>query len=263
MGLAMELVGCYVTNPGGTLTACTASPGDTLTVRSFAPSATAWIEQLMRGGGTAGVARVRSPMLHDNVQGIRTANAAGQTANLLLQQPSQAITSQDTLVVEQTGGGAETDVAVIGNYYTDLTGASARLFMPGDIEPRVRYVLGYQVACSSSATIGTWTDTLITATQDTLHANTDYAILGYTTDTAVVAVAVKNQDTSNLRVGGPGLVQPIETRDYFEWLSRIMGTPHIPVINSANKGSTYVSVIANTASVTTNVTLFLAELRPA
>src|SRR6266851_1774009 len=40
-----------------------------------------------------------------------------------------------------------------------------------------------------------WLDTAINATEDVLHANTDYAILGYDTETACTAVAFKGIDT--------------------------------------------------------------------
>ena len=63
--------------------------------------------------------------------------------------------------------------------------------------------------------------------------------------------------------GGPGTTEAIETRDWFVSLSKSMGAPAIPIINSANKGATLVFVQNNAAAGTPNVDLILAELRAA
>ena len=263
MGLAFDLQAGYATNPGTTITPLSNRAGDSFAVKSFAPSAAAYLELLLRKSTSAGIIRVRSPLMHDYVQGIRYACPTGGSTCLLADYTAQQLYSQDQLVVEITGASSGTDVGVIGIYYTDLGGASARLAMPGDVFGRVRHVLAIEVDCTASSTIGAWADTLITATQDTLHANTDYAVLGYTLDTAVAAVAIRGTDVSNMRCGGPGVVDANETRDWFVKLSNITGRPHIPIINSANKNATYVSVVDNAASTTTNVSLILAELRAA
>ena len=263
MGLAMDLQAGYATNPGSTITALTPSPNDSFVVKSFAPSANAYLEQLIRAGAESGIIRVRSPLMHDYVQGIRFSCAAGNSGNLLGELVNQPLYTQDTLVVEVTGASAASDVGVIGIYYTDLGGASARLAMPADISGRVRNIVGIEVDVTSSATPGTWADTVLTATEDVLHANTDYAVLGYFCSATVSAVALRGPDTSNLRVGGPGLIPPYFNSEYFVRLSERTGLPHIPIINSANKGGTYVSCVHYAASTATAVTLIMAELRPA
>ena len=263
MGLAMDLQAGYATNPGSTITALTPSPNDSFVVKSFAPSANAYLEQLIRGGAEQGIIRVRSPLMHDYVQGIRFTCPSGVQGNLLGQLVSQPLYTQDTLVVEVTGGAAASDVGVIGIYYTDLGGASARLAMPADISGRVRNIVGLEVDVTTSATIGTWVDTVLTATEDVLHANTDYAVLGYTTLGGLTAIALRGPDTSNLRVGGPGTGTPATLGEYFVDMSQRSGLPHIPILNSANKGGTYVSCVHYTASGSSAVTLIMAELRPA
>jgi hypothetical protein len=127
----------------------------------------------------------------------------------------------------------------------------------------VRNIVAVEVDVTSSATIGTWTDTVITATEDVLHANTDYAVLGYTLSVPLAAIALRGPDTSNLRCGGAGGANIHSSTNYFVSMSLDTGLPHIPVINSANKGGTYVSCIHHTASTASAVTLVMAELRPA
>ena len=260
MGLALDLVATRILNPGATFTATAAVPGDSLTVRNFVPTAQAYLINLIRRGATSGAVRVRSPLLHDNVRGI--AITSGQTPSIfgLPRELSQQLNAQDGLIVEATGGAAETDMALLVIYYTNLLGAASRLHMRGDIEGNVTYIKPVTVAVTNSATIGNWTDTAINATEDLLHANVDYAVLGYITDTAMAAVAVKGIDTGNLRVGGPATVNVEDTSDYFVAQGIYHNIPYIPVINSANKAGTFVSTCDTVASSTANVTLILARL---
>ena len=259
-GPAMDLQAGYATNPSAVNTVLTNPAGDTFVVRNFPQPGGAWLEQMIRAGAAAGVMRVRSPLIHDVSQGIRVAIPAGASPNVIYQGICQPLQPQDSLIVDTTGGASETDVCVIGTYYSALPGASARLYDYPTIQGSVVNIEAIQVAVTSSATIGAWTSALINVTQDTTRANTDYAVLGYETDTALAAIAIYGPDTANLRCGGPGFVQPLETRDYFVRMSRLTGRPHIPVFNSANKGSTNVAVIANTASVAANVTLICAQV---
>ena len=108
--------------------------------------------------------------------------------------------------------------------------------------------------------IGTgWLDTAINATEDNLHANTDYAVLGYTIDVACIAVGIKGIDTSNLRVCGPGSTSSIATGDYF-WENALReNLPMIPVFNSANNAATFVSALS-VAAAASKVILNCAEL---
>lgn len=260
MGLALDTIVTRATNPGAAFTATTAVPGDSLVVRNFADSAQANLVNLIRRGATSGAFRVRSPLLHDNVRGI--AFTTGQTPSIfaLPRELSQRLYAQDTLIAEITGGAAETDLGCLLIYYTDLIGVAARLHMRGDIEGNYDNIKPVTVAVTNSATIGNWTDTVVTATEDLLHANTDYAVLGFITDTALAVVAVKGQDTGNLRVGGPGSTQVEDTADYFVVQGIFHNIPFIPVFNSANKGSFFVSTADSAASSTANVTLILAEL---
>lgn len=260
MGLALEVISTFVANPGATFTATAASPGDSLNVRNFAVTDSAFLINLIRRGATSGAARVRSPLLHDNVRGI--AITTGQTPSIfgLPRELSQPLYAQDRLIVEVTGGAAETDMALLVIYYSNLLGVAARLHPPGDIYGNVKSLKPITVAVTNSATIGTWADTVITTTEDLTHANKDYAVLGYITDTAMGAVALKGIDTGNVRVGGPASVNVEDTADYFAAQAIYHSIPYIPVINSANKAGTFVSTVDTVASSTGNITLVLAEL---
>lgn len=262
MGLAFDTVLANAVNPGaGGGTATVTASGDSLSVRNFPNANAAYLEGLTRMGTTAGFAQVRSPLLHDNVQGIRITPGESPSYFSIPADTQQMLQPQDTLIVTIGGGSGETDVAILYIYYSNLPGASARLVMPSDIAGNQKYFKPIQVAVTSSATIGAWVDTVITTTEDLTHANKDYAVLGYTSNTALAVIGIKGIDTGNLRASGPGnSTNEFPTTRYFEWLSEFTGRPHIPVWNSANKNGTYVSVAAATASVAATVELMCVEL---
>lgn len=262
MGIAIDTVGLKYTAPAtatAAYAALSALTGDSLTVRSFQPPASAVLEEVCFQASTIHSLRVRSPLLHDDVQGIRFKPTTTPTRFSLPQVASQYLQPQDTLIVEvddQTNSATYT--AALRVFYTDLLGASARLKMPGDVNGNVKSIKPVEV--SVSAVAQTWVDTLITATEDLLHANTDYAVLGFMVDTACCAVGVKGQETGNLRVTAAGVDDAYGTSEVFVTLSEEHNMPHIPVFNAANKGNVYVSLLAN-ATATITVTLMLAELQ--
>lgn len=263
MGLAMDTVLAAAVNPGTTTgaSATVTASGDSLSVRNFPNTNAAYLEGLTRMGTTAGFAQIRSPLLHDNVQGIRITPGESPSYFSIPVDAMQMLQPQDTLTATINGGAGETDIMLLYVYYTNLPGAAARLVTGAQIAGNLQYLKPIQVAVTSSATIGAWVDTVITTTEDLTHANSDYAVLGYTGNAALGAVGIKGIDTGNLRACGPGnSTNEFSTTRYFEWLSDLTGRPHIPVFNSANKNGTYVSVCAATASVAATVELMCVEL---
>lgn len=260
MGVAYDTVGFGLTNPGAAFVAATVVPGDSFTVRAFpVSSAKAFLFRVMRQGVTTGGIRILSPLFHDNVRGITILSTETPSAFAFPREVRQELRPQDALQVQISGGGAEADAGALGIYYTDLPGASARLYSPSDILPRIKTIKPIEVDFTT-VVIGTgWLDTAINATEDNLHANTDYAILGYTVDTACTAIGIKGIDTSNMRVCGPGVTSSLATGDYF-WENALReNLPMIPVFNSANKAATFVSALA-VAAAATKVILNCAEL---
>lgn len=260
MGLAQDAILTAATNPS-TGANTVAAAGDSLAIRNFPSQNPAYVEGIIRMGTTAGYGQIRSPLLHDNVQGIRITPGESPSLFSLPAETQQTMNPQDTLIASVSGGAAEVDILIILMYYTNLGGASARFLNPGDLTGNILYAKPLQVAVTTSATAGTWTDTVITTSEDLLHANKDYAILGYTANVAVGFVGIKGIDTANLRVGGPGSTQEFPVSNYFVTMSLRTGRPHIPVFNSANKNSTYVSTTAATASVAAVIELNLVELQ--
>lgn len=263
MGIGIETIGFQTLNPGAVFTAATAATGDSLAVRSFAPTDTATIECIAVRQGTAGAVRVRSPRLHDVANGLRFNVTANDPIAVTPDWMSQLLEPQDTLIVEQTGGGAETEVGALWIYYNNLAGSQARIYRWEEIKPRIVNYAGVFVNPTSSATIGAWgPGRALNADVDNLKANVDYALLGVDVDTSVTCVSIKGIDTGNLRIGVPGSTNRTETRDWFIRNSTRDNMPWIPVFNAANKGGILVDILTNAASVSVNCNFLFAELRP-
>lgn len=261
---ALDTIASYQGTSGSTLAAGTMATGDPSSVRNFPPAAFAGIVSAFYDDVTTPLAaRVRSPLLHDNVRGIQFNPGAAAPADLYPGAFPQALEAQDTLTFElSTAATTGKALLALGIYYSQLPGAAARLFNPGDIRGLIKNIKPVLVSIGSGAnTAGQWYDLVITTTESLLHANTDYAVLGATLDVAVAALAVKGVDTGNLRCSVPGGVNNPFGPDYFVRQSEKFGLPMIPVINSANAGSTYISIISSAATgAASSFTLYLAEL---
>ena len=263
MGVAIDTIGTFVTagatNPTS-LKTVTVSTGDSLQIRSFPAANAAWLTQLFYQGAAKGKNRVTSPLFHDNVTGITLASADTDSAWVMGRYAKQAVRSTDTLVAASSAAAGASGVLAIQIYYQNLPSSNARLANWGDISGSIKSIKGLEVDVTSSGTVGTWQDTAINTTDKQLHANTDYAVLGFDCDAALAVVGVKGNETGNLRVCGPGPATTFTSPDYFVDIAVKLGIPYIPVFNSNNQGAYYVSCLANTTSVASKVYLILAEL---
>lgn len=259
MGRAIDTVLGQVTNQVA-LTAITVAPGDTLQVKQFNDGSKTKLENVIVKGTAARTARILSPLLHDPVRGLTFVTAQAPSVFSMPAPIGQPLTKGDLLTVQLTSGAADSSAVAIQNYYEDMQGADASLYSWEDIAAYIDNIKPLEVDVTASATIGQWNDLALTTTENLLHANEYYAVLGYAVDVACLCVAVRGPDTGNLRVGGPGSVLSFETSSYWVDLSTKTGRPHIPVFNSNNAGSMTVSVADNAASTAVKVQLILAEL---
>lgn len=263
MGVYIDTIGSFVTAGATTpkaLAAVTASPGDSFQVRSFSQQGWARLEEVFYQGTAKAQIRLTSPMFHDNVTGLTTASPEAAASFVLPREYGQPLVTGDTLALLSGCAAGASAITALLAYYSDPNGPVARLHSWGDIAGIIKSIKILEVDVTSSATIGSWSDTAVNTNDKQLHAHTDYAVLGYICDTPLAVVGIKGQATNNLRVCGPGYYGALETDSVFVDLTTDHGTPHIPVFNADNQGATYVSVLANTASVAAKVYLNLAEL---
>ncbi|HTX52521.1 MAG TPA: hypothetical protein VMD08_03885 [Candidatus Baltobacteraceae bacterium] len=261
---ALDTIASYQGTVGSTLAAGTMATGDPAAIRNFPPTQFAALMAAGYDDVTSPLTwRIRSPLLHDNVDGIQFDPGTAAPTLLLPRGMQQKLQAQDTLTFEfstAASTGKACGAALI--YYSQLPGAPARLYAPGDIDGITKNIKPVRIAIGSGAnTAGQWYDLVITTTENLLHANTDYAVLGLSFSQAVAMVAVKGPDTGNLRCGVPGGTNNPQGAEFFVRLSEEAQLPCIPVINSANAGSTFVSIVSSAATGAAGfVTLMLAEL---
>jgi hypothetical protein len=264
MGVAIDTVLVDVHNAATTaigLTAATVTnSGDSFGVRSFDPPAWAKLEGVtLMGSGTQQV-RVLSPRLHDNVTGLTWESPESPTQFLMPKDIGEPLYSADTLTVQMSAAASSDTVAALNVYYSDLSGVDQKLATWEQVKSSMIRTKIIEVAVTSSATIGAWTDTVITTTENQLKADYSYAVLGFQQTTAVAVVGLKGPATGNMRVCAPGSTETLEMSSYFIEMSLRHGTPHIPIFKANDRAATNISVAANTASVSTHVYAVLAQL---
>lgn len=242
-----------------------AAPGQSFAVRATNGSSQIELESVWASYEDAGAVRIRSPRLHDDLNGIRLQAVSGSSDVLTGNAFSQALYSQDLLTVEAFFIVAPTNAHVqqmgFSFYYDDLPGVAANNRTAAAVMPNIVDYLSIPVTPVSSATVGQYGQGVaINSLVDVFKANTMYALLGYITDNTATSILIQGVDTGNLLVGGPGSEQTWLTRDWFVDMDEMTGKPSIPVINSQNKTGTQVFTVATTASVTTQATLLFAQL---
>ncbi len=265
MGAALEVIAGQATAPGATFTGLTMNAGNSLSIRNAALNADVRLVEMWAKNQAVGVFRIRSPKLHDNVQGIRVRNPASLVIEMLPWQTYQKLVPQDLLIAEITGsavgGQFEQGAALI--YYSDLPGQAARLTTVSDIQKRGVNIFTVESTITPSAAGGYTGAQAINANFDLFKANTDYALLGYRVDTRCCVVRWTGIDTGNLGVGGPGEPNISDvTENWFTWLSGYQNLPLIPVFNSANKFGIVTDIMQDQSAAVVVLTSIMVELAP-
>jgi hypothetical protein len=260
---ALDTITSTGTAIGATLAATTIAAGDSFTIKNAPLNSDILLLNVWADNQVAGEVRIRSPKMHDNVDCIRSRVQIGVVKPLLPLGLAQKLWPQDTEIVELAGSavGGDIESVVQQVYYADLPGQAARLYTWDQIKPKVRHIFGNRLAITLGSTVGYNGARAINADVDLLQANTDYAVLGMTTNTEAAAICLRGPDTGNLRVSVPG--EPDFTEDtafWFRLLSMHYNLPLIPVINSANKGATLIDAVNDENAGTANVVLWLAML---
>lgn len=263
MGMALELVTGFVTAAGATLTAATMAAGNTLAIRNAPFGSPIWLLNMWSDHQAAGIVQLRSPRLHDNVQGIRV------RANISTVQPylpaafRQPLAPQDQLSLSIAGSVTAGDIetAVLLVYYEDLPGAAGRFIGQDELLSRSVDIVTVETAHTNLTTGGYSGEVALNSSFDLLKANTDYALMGYTCDIERAAVGIRGADTGNMRVGGPGdELGKDYTRSWFLDLAFRYGKAMIPVFNSANRAAILCDVADDENALAGRVIWIFAEL---
>lgn len=262
---AMELISGQVTAPSTTFTALTVNAGNSLTVRNAAPDSEILLLSIWGKHQTAGNIRVRSPQLHDNVQGIRLFDIAANPLPLYPNGAKQKLNAQDTLIVEVTGSATAGDIetAHLLVWYEDLPGINGRFITEEEMNARGVDILAVENTLSTGTAGGYSGQEAINAEFDLFKANTDYALIGYQCSIVCGAVRWLGSDVGNLGIGGPGNIsEKLTTGRWFADLAALYKRPMIPVFNSANKNAILIDCHEDENGADPLITSLFVELAP-
>lgn len=263
MGKAMQMITGFVTAPSTTLTAWTLASGDTLAVRNFAEGTQARLLNFWGCNQTAGQIQVKSPLFHDDQNGIQLGVTAASVFPLMTQTTGQRLYSQDTLSVKQTGSATAGDIETgsLLVYYDNIVGAEAKLATPAEVLPNiVSYMTVFNTLSLGTAGGYSGEETII-AEVNNWKAQRNYALLGYLVSAQCCSIGYRGNATGNLRLGGPGNPSQREmTQNWFIWLSQMTGKPCIPVFNTADNASILIDGVQDENGTDVTVSSIFAML---
>jgi hypothetical protein len=261
---------------GGAFEALAAATADSLSIIDFPDGYDAFVEEIAAGNSASKMeVAVFSPRFGDNQTGLRlqqmfnpTLSGADGVPQLLMPRSLDIpVYSTDTLNVQVNGTASDNANVVLQLYYQNIAGAGQRLATWDQIKPLIAQsdrayarTLGIEVTVTPGTTGNYGTAVALNANDDRLQADYDYALLGYTVDNAVLSIGIKGPDTGFYRIPMPGHWDARHTADWFVSASQWRGTPHIPIINSNNKATTFLDGIHPTNVGAIKVSLILAQL---
>jgi hypothetical protein len=170
----------------------------------------------------------------------------------------QPIFPSDVMTVSAVGADNDKVNVTVVIFYQDIPGVAARLITAGEARARGGNVVGIKTSLTPGA--GNWGSSVaLNASDNRLHANTDYAVIGLNSDLPLSAVGLSGIDTGNLRTGGPVLGDGDHDASLWYDLAESYDAALIPVINSNNAGSTFLQAAA-TVTTAAEVDVMLVEL---
>jgi hypothetical protein len=254
---------------GGSFEALTPGTGDSATFQTV-PNAgdqpVGFLSEIW-GANSANVCEYSftASRFHDQTYGIRMASPAASsfapTTTPVALSPlgyDQPIYSADVLSVKANGTSTnKVNVSCIV-YYPDLPGVDFHGVTSSYVQQNLKYLVGVNVQPTAGA--GDWgTSVALNSQTGLLHAGRQYAVLGFTAQQAIQAVAIQGIDTGNLRVGGPVTGDPNIDSFLFGRIADAYNAPLIPVIQANNQGAINVYA-ANLSSGAVVIDIQLAEL---
>jgi hypothetical protein len=267
MPAALQVINAFKQNlTGGAFEALAPGTGDSFTFQNVPQDAPAYATQVW-GVDDASPAELSlfASRWHDQQFGVRgeipdgsTLAPANRSTLITAEGLDQRIFPSDVLNVNVFGTAADNVNASIIIYYSDLPGIAARLATYEYVRANNKNLVGIHVSLTSgSGDYGA--SAALNSADNRLHANTDYAVLGFTSPEAAALVTLSGVDTGNQRVGGPVLGDGDKDAQLFVNLARYWGAALIPIINSNNAGAINLQA-AQTTGGSLEIDVMLQEL---
>jgi hypothetical protein len=254
---------------GGAFEAVSPVSGDSATFFNVPQGSNAWLAEIWAVDNLhACEISITASRFHDQQFGMRGEVTSGAATAPTLRPVclsaigfDQPIFPSDVLSVQVNGTASDDVVVTMLVYYEELPGINARLATSGWVKQNMKNLVGINVATTAGDGVF-GTALALNSSDNRLHANTDYALLGMTATLPLASAVIQGIDTGNLRVGGPILADPGVDASMF--VRYDTGYPQagglIPIINSNNAGSTTLATLGTDQTVGT-VDVWLAELR--
>ena len=219
----------------------------------------------------------RPQSTHDQSRGFRfeipalfPGGAANVGAhNLLSGYGTIDLYKSDTPTINVTSTASD-DVALSWvTLYDDLPGVQGVFATWDQVQSLQLSIVGINSQAQASGTACAYGSTrAFNADDDRLHANTWYALLGWSSRVPIVSITLTGPDWGGQRIGGPCGVLNLDNTMWFvdqdiKWrgLSRTGPGGLIPCFNSNNKASINVQIVDGEASTTPNIDFHLYELK--
>lgn len=211
----------------------------------------------------------RPEATHDQQHGLR-AMIPGTTfggigargaINVLPGQDVINLFKSDVATLQVSGTASDVFVMSYVTEYDDLPGAHAVFINPGQLQALHKSSVGIRVDAVASGTAGAYgTARAFNADDDRLHANTWYAILGWSVQIPVTTVSLIGPDWGGQRIGGPAGVLYLNSNTWFLDQSIKWGKALVPCFNSNNKASILVQATDDATSTSPKIDFNLYEL---
>lgn len=260
---AFELISGYYTAPGSSYQNALPVTGDTFQVKNVPLDSRVLIASLWANFNVTGLLRIVSPQLHDTTTGVTVPVISSSPKPLLFGPAMQELIPNDILTPKLTGSstaGQHEQFSML-LYYENFPGISQNLIGIDEVKNRIWDLKTVQVS-SGSLTANTYSGTkYLSQDEDIFNTKREYALLGYYVHTNCTSISLRGPDTSNTRIGMPGLSNfPEITGTFFIRLSELLGAPAIPLIQPENKTSTFIEFLQNQSLASVSVTLLFAAL---
>jgi len=249
--------------------------GDSFSVANYGGPDSASGARILEAWGTDSdsVAEIRwyytrQDSTHDQNYGIRYGLPAlsngGAAKNPAFQLLDGLITvplyKSDIATIQATSSNLDDLVISWVTEYDDLPGASSQFADWTQVQNMRKSTLGIQVTAVAGSVGLYGTARAFNADDVRLHANTYYAVLGATVQTAVSTIALAGPGWGNFKIGMPGAVTTRSTPMWFVEQTLKWGKPLIPILNSNDVGNINVYVMDAEASTSPHIDFILYEL---
>ncbi len=248
--MPLEIISAYDNDNAGVLQRLTMFGEDSNVVRSGTGNGDIYLlDAWVPGVGEPGVCNIRSPRMHDNVNGIQIPLTGGPASQLPLFPNFQKFISQDSLNLFITTVIAPTGYANLHLliYYEDLPESPGKYITHETLLSNKNQIMTLEHEITPTSHVDYSGGLVITDIQDSFRSLESYAFLGFKFIDPVdnTAMCLRGHDTGNLRIGQPMSLFTGSQKDfYFTDLAKKSGLPVIPVINAANKDNTFIDAAA-------------------